>query len=448
MLKGTRNVPKTQDGSSSSELCTHQLYEFVRPLLEQLMQRLDRRLVQTFLDLLIVMVLHRERHHGLWLSELGGHLMGMRHAPAGTKRIANLLHSPSWEAELVEQWLWEQGDHQVAALLQSQVTPLVIWDESAIEKPESLQTERLCPVRSAKAQRLQRIKPGFYHPPVKRPVFVPGFGWFQVIVAGPKGAPCLAHFHWWTTRGPQASRMRTEEEQVLTQLAKRWGRQVIHVWDRGFVINAWIQAAVTAQVRFLVRWKSNLDVLDESGQRRKLTEISRTKRSVDHRLIYDSQRRCERVTGIVFFPVRLPDLPEQSFWMVVSRPGAGRRPWFLLTNEPVPSVEAAWQIVLDYNRRWVIETCIRLDKAELGIEGIRLIDWTSRQKLMLMVAVLHAFLLALLAPRRDSLRSWLLTTWCHRTGRGNRLAAPLYRLRLALSSLWLAFRPFSLPRLN
>jgi hypothetical protein len=47
------------------------------------------------------------------------------------------------------------------------------------------------------------------------------------------------------------------------------------------------------------------------------------------------------------------------------------------------------------------------------------------------------------------LRSWLLDHWCHRTGKRNRLkAVPLYRLRLALSQLWLAFRPGFLPRLN
>lgn len=44
------------------------------------------------------------------------------------------------------------------------------WDESVIEKPESLKAERLCAVRSSKACRLKRIKPGFYNLPTGRPV--------------------------------------------------------------------------------------------------------------------------------------------------------------------------------------------------------------------------------------------------------------------------------------
>jgi hypothetical protein len=345
--------------------------------------------------------------------------------------------------------MWAQGDQKIEECLDPQDDTYAIWDESEIEKPESLKAERLCAVRSVKARRLKRIKPGYYNPPKGKPIFVPGFHWFEVVVTGFKGAPCLAHFHWWTTRGEAASKMRDEEGGVLKQLAKRWGSQVIHVWDRGFAGEPWLLQALEAHVRFIVRWKKGNDLLDEHGERHKASEISRKKRSIDHRLIYDCKRRCQRKTGIVFFQVKLPNIPDHTFWMVVSRPGAGRQPWFLLTNEPILSVQDAWRIVLGYNRRWQIETSFRLDKSELAIESFRLLDWQARQKLMLIVALVHAFLLSLLAPALDFLRNWLLDAWCHRTGKRSRsAAAPLYRLRLAISALWLAFRPLSLPRLN
>jgi hypothetical protein len=77
------------------------------------------------------------------------------------------------------------------------------------------------------------------------------------------------------------------------------------------------------------------------------------------------------------------------------------------------------------------------------------LDWQARKKLMLIVALLHAFLLSLLIPALDYFRSWLFRAWCHRTGKRSRSsAAPLYRLRLAICALWSAFRPLSLPRLN
>lgn len=440
---------KRQGSARARKELTDRLYGYARPILERLSQQLDRRLVQTFLDLLLVIIIQRHRNQGLLLSELGGQLLGMDRAPAGTKRIAQMIHSRKWQAELLESWLWAQGDQKVEECMHPQDDTYVLWDESEIEKSESLKPEWLCPVRSVKARRLKRIKRGYFNPPGGRPVFVPGFHWFQVVVTGFKGMPCLAHLHWWTTRGEAASKMRDEEGQVLKQLAKRWGNQVIHVWDRGFAGAPWLLQALSARVRFIVRWKKGNTLIDEYGERRKASEISRRKRSVDHRLIYDAKRRCERKTGIVFFPVSLPDLPNQRLWMVVSRPGPGRQPWFLLTNEPVSSISQAWRIVLGYNRRWQIETCFRLDKSELAIESIRILDWQARKKMMLMVAIVHAFLLSLLSPDLDALRTWLLKFWCHRTGKRNRsAAAPLYRLRLALSALWLAFRPLSLPRLN
>jgi hypothetical protein len=442
-------IERKQGSIGASKILVDRLYQFARPILKQLTQQLDRRLVQTFFDLLITILILRHRNQGLLLTELGGQLMGMDRAPAGTKRISKLLHSKSWAAQLLDSWMWGQADQKLEECRHPQNDTYAIWDESAIEKSESLKAEQLCPVRSVKARRLKRIKKGYYNPPGGKPICVPGFHWFEVIVTGFKGAPCLAHFHWWTTRGEAASKMRDEEGSILKQLAKRWGSRVIHVWDRGFAGEPWLVQAFEARVRFIVRWKKGNYLIDEHGERYKASDISRRKRSVDHRMIYDSRRRCERKTGIVFFPVKLPNLPEHSLWMVVSRPGPGRQPWFLLTNEPIQTVAEAWRIVLGYNRRWQIETGFRFDKSELAIESIRLIDWQARQKLMLIVAVVHAFLLSLLNPLLEFIRTWLLHAWCHRTGKRNRsAAAPLYRLRLAISALWIAFRPLSLPRLN
>ena len=449
MQEGTAKTGKQQGSAGASEQLTHQLYQFTRSILYRLAQGLDRRLVQTFLDLMIVILMHRHRNQGLLLSELGGYLLGMERAPAGTKRIGNLLHSARWEAEMLEQWLWEQGDEKVDTCLHPQYDTYVIWDESEIEKSESLKPEHLCAVRSVKARRLKRIKKGYFNPPGGRPIFVPGFHWFQIVVAGFKGPPCLAHFHWWTNRGEATSKKQDEEGTVLRQLARRWGCQVVHVWDRGFAGAPWLMQAFAAKVRFIVRWKKGNCLIDETGQRRKASDISRRKRSIDHRMIYDCKRRCERKTGVVFFPVKLPDAPYIHLWMIVSRPGPGRQPWFLLTNEFISSPADAWRIVLGYNRRWQIETTIRFDKSELAIESIRLLDWQARKKFMLILALVHSFLLSLLSPHLHYLCSWLLDAWCHRTGKRNRsAAAPLYRLRLAISALWLAFRPFSLPRLN
>jgi hypothetical protein len=122
---------------------------------------------------------------------------------------------------------------------------------------------------------------------------------------------------------------------------------------------------------------------------------------------------------------------------VAARRGKGQEPWYLLTNEPITGVEEAWQVVLSYARRYQIEMTFRFGKSELALESPRLWTWQRRLKLMLMVTLAYAFLLTLLDESLIWLKDWLLKHFCHRTGKKNKeAAAPLYRLRDALSKLW------------
>ena len=449
MQKDTSGRGVGQGSRHQSAVLTDLSYRFVQTLLQSMNRRMDRRLVKTLFDLMLVMVMHRHRNHGLLLSELGGYLLGEGQAPAGTKRISNLLGSRNWSAQEVEDFLWERADQAIDERIGPQDDVYVIWDESVIEKAESLAAEGLCPVRSSKSRRLMRIKPGYFNPPTGRPVFVPGMNWLQVVVTGLRGAPVLAHVRFWTTRGEAQTTKRQEEHQLLRIVAHRWGQAVIHLWDRGFAGAPWIALAVLHQVRFVVRWQKNYKLIAPDGRSLKAWQCSRGKRSLDHRLIYDTRRRCERKTGIVFFSVHLPNLPDDPMTLIVSRPGHGRQPWYLITNELVNTPEDAWRIVLAYNRRWQVEMSIRFSKSELAFESPRLPSWERRSKLLAVATLVQAFLFALLHDFLLPLRTWLLEHWCHRTGKRNRLTAvPLYRLRLALSHLWLSFRPFSLPRLN
>jgi hypothetical protein len=162
---------------------------YLKPVLTRLNKQMDRRLVKTFLGLVIVLLMHRHRNQGMVLSELGGYLLSPEQAPAGTKRISNLLRSEKWSTEEISEYLWETAEEKVAEMQTSGEQALAIWDESVIEKAESIKAEGLCAVRSSKAVRLKRIKPGYFNPPGGRPIFVPGFHWLQVLVLGMKELP-------------------------------------------------------------------------------------------------------------------------------------------------------------------------------------------------------------------------------------------------------------------
>lgn len=442
MKKGTSKWEKMQDSREMENRC----WEFLKPFLEEVHKKIDRRLVKTLLDLVLVILVHRHRNNGLLLSELGDHLLGGERGPAGVKRIASLLHSRKWQSVWILRYLWKSANEKVQELLAQREAVYAIWDESVLEKPESLQAEGLCAVRSTKAVRLKRIKPGYFNPPTGRPIFVPGFNWLQVLVTGLQGAPVLAHLYWWTTRGEQARPKRVEEGKILRKVAKLWGRKVIHIWDRGFAGNPWATLALDHHLRFILRWNKNYHLIGPDGRKQEVWKISRGKRSCEYRMIWDARRRCQRKTGVIALPIRLPE-DDRPLFLVVSRPGYGRKPWYLITTEPVYTADQAWKIIFAYARRWQIEMSLRFTKSEMAFESPRLLNWESRLKFLLIASLAYAFLLSLL--NSTDFLFHFISRYCHRTGKWSRtISTPLYRLRLALSRLWLDSRPHSLPSLN
>jgi hypothetical protein len=434
---------KQASGQVSRQL-GEQLAGFVTPLLLELDTLIDKRLVRTLLATLGVIVQLRNRAHGLLLSELGAYLMSADQAPAGTKRLSNLLRCNKWEYSVIERFLWVKARQQVAALQEQGEDALALWDESVVEKAESIKVEGLCAVRSPKAARLKRIKPGYFNPPGGRPIFVPGMHWLNVLLVGrseKSGPPTVAKMQWWTTRGEHASDKRIHQERLLRECVQEWGQTLVHIFDRGFAGGPWLQLAFSYLIRFVMRWPRGYTLIDQDGVQRKAWQITRGKRSWQHRDVWDTKHKCYRSTGVIATRVRHPLYPA-PLWLVVSRLGKGREPWYLLTNEPVLTAQDAWRIVFAYARRWQIEMSFRYGKSELAMESPRLWRWENRLKLLMMATLVYAFLLSLLDPSQALLRQRLLRWWCHRNGKRNREASvPLYRLRSAISRLWLDFRP-------
>lgn len=431
----TNSVP-LQAAPALAARMHRQLVQFLHPFAAPLADQLDIRLVQTFVDLVQVIITFRHRHLGLLLSELGGYLLGPAHAPAGTKRISNLIHAPDWQSADLQAVLWQQAQTRVQQLHDAGEEVLLVWDGSVLEKPESPAGPDWCPVRSSKAARLRRFRKHFTRPPSGPPVTVPGLHWLGLVVLGQHGPPTLAQQRWWTTRGPQATDQRTVEAELVEQCAARWGRTVWHIWDRDWGNSPWIQRVLALDLRFITRWKKRNKLLDNWGEARKAWEIARGKRSQSYRWLRDQRTKQLIKVGVVAIPVTLQDHP-QPLWLVVARQGQGREPWYLVTAEPLRTVEDIWRVVLAYARRWQIEQVWRFSKSELAFESPRVEAWEDRQKLLLLATVAYAFLLHLLDGAYTELRALLLRWWCHRTGRRARATKqPLYRLRAALSRLW------------
>lgn len=245
-------------------------------------------------------------------------------------------------------------------------------------------------------------------------------------------------------RGVRGIRSRELETSLLDACTAAWGDRLLHVFDRGFAGSPWIGLCLERSLRWRIRWPKDYKLRDREGNKRKVWQITRGKRSWAQRQVWDGRRKQWFQAGVLAVPVRHP-LYEQDLWLVVSRPGKGQPPWYLLTTEAISNEQDAWNIVFAYARRWQIEMTFRFGKSELGCQSPRLWQWETRLKLLLMVSLVYAFLLTLLEEQTQRLRLWLLRYWCHRTGKRCRQAAtPLYRLRWAISRLWLTYVPLPL----
>lgn len=408
--------------------------QYLEPFLEKLDSQIDKRLVRTFCDVFTTILSFRERHMGLLLSELGGYLTGFDKAPAGTKRISNLLRSKKWTHPLVDEELFARCGKRVDQLEENGKQPLFLWDDSKIEKHESWFSEGLCSVHSSKGQRLTKIKKGFYYPPVKR-ICVPGFLWTGVVLTALGEAPTLLKMEWWTTRGKYREQGCNIIFRLLRKIQVHFGTKGLHIFDRGFAYGEMIEYLLRFEQSFLIRWISNRLLVNEKGEEKLLHRIARSYKGTASRLIRDKERKSVRKATVAWAPVRLPDFPENTFYLLILRDANGKsKPIYWLTSQKIETKKQAWKLCFYYMKRWEVEQVFRFAKSEMGIEAARLWFWENRLKLMAIVAMVIDFLFSLLNNWGIWCRQ-LLESWCHRTGNRCRNAStPVYRLRAAISN--------------
>ena len=184
---------------------------------------------------------------------LGEYLADPQHGPAGTKQLSRLLHSAKWCSGLSERLLWQQAEQGLRELEAAGEEPFCIWDGSVLEKAEREPREGLAPVRSSTARRLQRSRPGVFTKPGK-PIVVRGWEWTAVLLCGLKGAVQVVSMRWWSRKGAHATTARAQEGQLLCECARRWGRRVLHLVERGSAGGPWWEELGRAAVRCVMRW--------------------------------------------------------------------------------------------------------------------------------------------------------------------------------------------------
>jgi hypothetical protein len=433
-----------QEAKIASQELSQLLEKFLSPLLIVLDTILDKRLVRTLVQVCVAMLRFRNNKQGLLLSELGSYIPGYpgqaTTATARTKRIGNLLRSLKWSILQIDRYLLDEADKEVERLREHGKRILCIWDESVLEKPESEKLEGLCPVVSSKAKRLQRSKKGvvFNFPP-KKAITVMGMEWTGALITGMEGMIKVAVMSWWTTKGDEATKLREQQELLLRKVFRRWGSQLLHIFDRGAASGPWIKVLQQLGIRFVIRWKKGHCFFDAKGEKKKLWQIGLGKKYLSHKEIHDTHTG-EKMPCDIWWAQIWHEQYTYPLYLVKVR--VKKKVWYLVTNENVKTAEQAWSIVFAYRRRWQIELSFRYGKSELAMECPRLYSMENRLKLLGIVTLVYAFLLHLLAPTYRELVETVLQFKCRRTGKQYKEAlSPLYRLRWAISRLWDDSRP-------
>lgn len=424
---------------NAASFILHQSNTYLSPLLKSLDRKIDKRLTDTFYNLFVAILAFRNSSMGLLISELGGYICGFDHAPAGTKRISNLLRSAKWDAALVDDFLLCRALDRIRSLREKGKRALLLWDDSVVEKPESWLLQGLCSVPSSKGKRLTKVKRGFYRPPLSR-ICVPGFNWTATLVSALGEAPSVCQMAWWTTRGKFKEDGGNITYRLLRKLHSQLGRAAVHVLDRGYANLAMLEWLTGFQQDFVIRWKQNHLLLNARGEAKKTHLLARSHRAQDSDLVWDKERKKRKNVTIAWAPVRHPELPDNQLFMVIVRDKNNfNSPMYLLTSLPIQCAGDAWEVSRIYMHRWNIEQAFRFGKSELAMESPRLWFWENRLKLLAIAALAYDFLL-------DKLVKWKASTqlmfrnWCHRTGSRYRMASvPAYRLRMAISNCLLFF---------
>ena len=418
---------------SASHFILHRSNRYLTTLQNQLDLKIDKRLVRTFFNLFNVILCFRNRSMGLLLSELGGYICGFNKAPAGTKRISNLLRCKKWKADIIDDFLFERTKKRMEDLANQGKRALLLWDDSRLEKPESWTSQGLCPVWSSKGKRLTKIKRGFYKPPASR-ICVPGFQWTAVMLSSLGGTPSVCQMAWWTTRGKFKELGSNIVYRLLRKIDKNIGRLALHILDRGYATSTMLEWLFKFNQDFVIRWKKNHLLLHKDKGVKKTHLLARSFKGRKYKSVWDKQRKQTKKISIAWAPVfHLDYIDNQLFIVIIRDKNNFTSPMYLITSLAIQNHKDAWEVCFSYIHRWEVEQAFRFGKSELAMESPRLWFWENRLKLLAIVALVYDFLLSLLRNWKTWVQ-FFFRNWCHRTGNRYRNASiPIYRLRQAIS---------------
>ena len=196
---------------------------------------------------------------------------------------------------------------------------LIVIDPTDIRKPYARQMPHLGRVRDGSTGDI-----------------VNGYWACLAIACEPEGRRMIPlHGRLWSTHAPDTTSENKQLLDVITTIASATNGRGIYVIDRGGDRIKLFSSLLSKQLRFIIRLKSNRDVISRR-RRRNVMELARRCRMLYSETIVKEVRGEEKVYHLEYGvrPVMLPGRDEQLYMVVVK--GFGRDPMLLLTNVDLP----------------------------------------------------------------------------------------------------------------
>lgn len=270
-----------------------------------------------------------------------------------------------------------------------------------------------------------------------------GFEWESLLLVGKSAVPQVIAMKWWSREKGGSFQQRQQHQSLLSQAALRSLRKVRHVFDRGYGTGPWLWRLWMSQVRFVVRLSRKATNSSMPRGRSAKPGRLRVANGLGEKPDCCGTRTSASIAAPACSLCRFATLSMTAscgWWWCDKARGANRGICSPMNPSRRQSKPGRWPV--PNVRRWKIEESFRFQKTELQIESLRLQDWESRRKMLLLVTLAYRFLLSLLVCSLSLARSHLLAQWCQRADwRLWTAKVPLYRLRWALSRLWQTHPP-------
>ncbi|HEC24283.1 MAG TPA: hypothetical protein ENI95_15350 [Chloroflexi bacterium] len=303
-------------------------------------------------------------------------------------------------SELSEGRLREALQEAGAARLAGAEEVWVVLDSSDLRKPHAEQMEGLMRVRDLEGK------------------LVPGYRVLNALGITP-GARGLLYHRLFSSQEPGFESEPREYRQAIRSVGQVLSRltprpEVTWLLDRAFDDEA-LWGVVWAQEHHLVVRLQHLDRLVDAPDRRgrwrqtkvkhygfRLPEVGRIQTRLKVRVGKQKAARLQTVPAVLYAgPMRVryrvgraaeQDPQTRAVWLLrVQVLGSDLR-WWLMTDWPVDSPEAAARLFQMYRMRWAVEDAFKFIKQSLGWEQVQVLALQAIRSLVALAAVAAAFL--------------------------------------------------------